>query len=142
RMAVALKPGMPFVFTFHHNELTAYASICVATLDAGLTCSATLPAPAEMGGSIHISGTGSSIIDSIFVCRTKGRVKRSRLASNAQELAELIRKDLEQLRAGGVAATRGDVRCIAAGHLSRLAIWHLRLSWDRHLPIIERINKV
>ena len=53
-MARALKPGAPLAFTYHHNKLEAYHSIGVAILDAGLTCSATLPCPAEMGGSIHI----------------------------------------------------------------------------------------
>ena len=71
-MAVALKPGAPLVFTYHHNKLDAYCAIGVAILDAGLVCSASLPCPAEMGGSIHIHGTASSIVDTVFVCRTSG----------------------------------------------------------------------
>src|SRR5207244_3420009 len=102
RMARALKRGMPLVFTFHHNSRAAYESVTVAILDSELTCSATLPSPAEMGGSIHISGTGSSIIDSIFVCRSTGRIKRSTLAANPSELADLVKNDLDQLRIGGV----------------------------------------
>jgi putative DNA methylase len=50
RMAKALKAGAPFVFTYHHNTIEAYFPIAVAILDAGLTCSASLPCPAEMGG--------------------------------------------------------------------------------------------
>ena len=72
RMAVALKPGSPLAFTYHHNDLNAYSPVAVAILDAGLTCSASLPCPAEMGASIHINGTGSSIIDTVFVCRSTG----------------------------------------------------------------------
>ena len=72
----ALKPGAPLAFTYHHNNLEAYHSIGVAILDAGLTCSASLPCPAEMGGSIHIFGTGSSIIDTVFVCRLNGKANR------------------------------------------------------------------
>ena len=71
-MARALKPGAPLVFTYHHNKLEAYQAIGVAILDAGLTCSASIPCPAEMGGSIHIHGTGSSIVDTVFVCRSTG----------------------------------------------------------------------
>lgn len=142
RMATALKPGAPLAFTFHHNALTAYESVAVAILDAGLTCSATLPSPAEMGGSIHIAGTDSSIIDSIFVCRSTGKVKRSTLSSDAVALSELVNRDLEQLQAGGVTVTRGDCRCIAAGHLSRLAIWHLRNTWQRELPVLSRLAVV
>lgn len=142
RMATALKPGAPLAFTFHHNAIEAYQSVAVAILDAGLTCSATLPSPAEMGGSIHIAGTDSSIIDSIFVCRSTGTVKRSTLASDADALCDVVSRDLEQLRAGGVTASRGDCRCIAAGHLSRLAIWHLRNSWQRELPVASRLAVV
>jgi putative DNA methylase len=57
RMAKALKPKAPLAFTYHHNKLDAYLAVGVAILDAGLTCSASLPCPAEMGGSIHIHGT-------------------------------------------------------------------------------------
>jgi hypothetical protein len=69
RISAALKPGGPFAFTYHHNDITAYFPIAVAMLDAGLVCSKVLPCPAEMGASIHIKGTASSTVDSIFVCR-------------------------------------------------------------------------
>ena len=72
KMAIALKPGAPLAFTYHHNKLDAYYPIAAAILDAGLTCSASLPCPGEMGASIHISGTDSSIIDTVFVCRSQG----------------------------------------------------------------------
>ena len=49
RMGQALKPGAPMAFTYHHNTLEAYFPLAVSILDAGLTCSATLPCPAEMG---------------------------------------------------------------------------------------------
>jgi adenine-specific DNA methylase len=60
-MAAALKPGGPLAFTFHHNKLEAYYAVGMAILDAGLVCTASFPCPAEMGGSIHIHGTTSSI---------------------------------------------------------------------------------
>ena len=66
-MSRALKRGAPLVLpSFHHNRLEAYLAVGVAILDAGLVCSATLPCPAEMGGSIHIHGTDSSIVDTVF----------------------------------------------------------------------------
>ncbi len=67
--AGALKSGAPFVFTFHHNDPNAYIPIVVAILDAGLDCTAALPVPAEMGASLHIARTKSSVLDSVFVCR-------------------------------------------------------------------------
>ena len=105
RMAQALKPGAPFVFTYHHNSLEAYYPIAVAILDAGLTCSASLPCPAEMGGSIHINKTGSSIIDTIFVCRVTGKVPRRWIVETPGDIANLMREDIERLRAGAVLPT-------------------------------------
>lgn len=142
RMGQALKPGHPFVFTFHHNKLEAYLPVAVAILDAGLACTAAIPAPAEMGASIHINGTGSSIIDTVFVCRSTGWVKRSTLADSAKELAVLAAEDLERLRAGGVKPTKGDTRCIVYGHMARLAIWHCRQDWDHNLPAARRLDRV
>jgi len=142
KMAAALKPGSPLAFTFHHNSLEAYQSVAVALLDARLTCSVTFPAPAEMGGSIHISGTGSSIIDTIFVCRSTGKIARRTLANDSSSLSQLVRTDLEQLRIGGVKPTRGDCRCIAAGHLTRLAVWNLKDHWQSEETVSNRLQAV
>jgi putative DNA methylase len=88
RMARALKPGAPMAFTFHHNRLEVYHAVGVALLDSGLVCSTTLPCPAEMGGSIHIHGTRSSIVDTVFVCRATGSTKKayfSKAATNCEK---------------------------------------------------------
>jgi len=142
RMANALKPGAPLAFTYHHNDLSTYYPVAVAILDAGLTCSASLPCPAEMGASIHISGTGSSIIDTVFVCRSTGAVPQKWLVDSPEGIADLVKQDLAHLRAGGVKPSRGDMRCIAHGHLVRLAIWHLRKGWKKSADIDRRIAAV
>ena len=142
RMAKALKPGAPLAFTYHHNTIEAYFPIAVAILDAGLTCSASIPCPAEMGGSIHINGTGSSIIDTIFVCRSTGKVPRRWIAESPEEIARLVLDDIQNLRAGKVMPTRGDIRCIALGHLMRLAIWRLKHLWDREKPAEEKLSSI
>jgi len=142
RMAKALRPGAPFAFTYHHNDLAAYYPVAVAILDAGLTCSASLPCPAEMGASIHISGTGSSIIDTVFVCRSTGAVPRRWLADSMEGVAELVKEDLARLRAGNVRPTRGDTKCIAYGHLIRLAVWNLRKTWNPSAEITKRLAAV
>jgi len=142
RMAQALKPSAPFIFTYHHNALEAYYPIAVAILDAGLTCSASLPCPAEMGGSIHINKTGSSIIDTVFVCRVTGKVPRRWIAETPADIANLVREDIEHLRAGAVLPTRGDVRCIIFGHIIRLAIWQLRRTWKPVMPVEEKLAAV
>jgi putative DNA methylase len=140
-MARALKPGAPLAFTFHHNRIEAYHAVGVALLDAGLTCSATLPCPAEMGGSIHIHGTGSSIVDSVFVCRTQGRTKRGQLFESFAELTEIVRIELAQLRIAGMKPSAGDIRCIVFGHLTRMATWRLRKDWSPALPTAARLDR-
>jgi putative DNA methylase len=142
RMAEALKPGAPLAFTYHHNDLAAYHPIAVAILDAGLTCSASLPCPAEMGASIHINGTGSSIIDTVFVCRSTGTVPRKWVVDTVEGISKLVKEDLAKLRAANVKPTAGDIRCIVYGHLIRLAIWNLRQAWDKSADINKRLSAV
>jgi adenine-specific DNA methylase len=141
-MARALKPGAPLAFTYHHNKLEAYQAIAVGILDAGLTCSAALPCPAEMGGSIHIHGTGSSIVDTVFVCRSTGATARQGLCETPDQLAALVANELDQLRAAGMKPTAGDVRCIVFGHVTRLAVWMLRPSWDASQPTAKKLALV
>ena len=132
RMAVLLKPGAPLAFTYHHNKAKAYAAVGVAILDAGLTCTASLPCPAEMGGSIHIHGTGSSIVDTVFVCREPGRVGWEPVLADPSGLLEVVHADVAALTAGECKPTPGDMRCIMLGHLTRVAVRELREGWDRY----------
>jgi putative DNA methylase len=142
RMAKALKPGSPLVFTYHHNAPYAYYPVAVAILDAGLTCSASLPCPSEMGASIHINGTGSSIIDTVFVSRSTGRFPRKWLPEDAEGLASIVEEDLHNLRLGEVGPTYGDLRCIILGHLTRLAIWNLRKEWHLETDTEKKLSAV
>ena len=142
KMARSLKPGNPLVFTYHHNKLEAYLPAAVAILDSGLTCSAAIPCPAEMGASIHINGTGSSIIDTVFVCRSTGRIARRSLADSPQMLAALVAEDLQNLREAELDPTQGDIRCIIFGHLIRLAVWSLRTNWDPSLKSADHMKAV
>ncbi|MEW6171449.1 MAG: hypothetical protein AB1510_00050 [Bacillota bacterium] len=139
-MAHALKPGAPLAFTYHHNTIDAYLPVIVAILDAGLTCSASIPCPSEMGASIHINGTGSSIVDTVFVCRSTGSVPRHLIVSKPEEIAKLVKNDLEHLRTGNLKPTRGDIRCIAYGHLARLAVWNLRKNWNLGISTPEKLR--
>ena len=138
-MAHALKSGRPLVFTYHHNRLDAYFPVAVAILDAGLVCTTTLPCPSEMGASIHISGTGSSVVDTVFICRSTGKITRRLLAQTTMEFTLLLTKDLEHLREGGLTPTRGDIRCIIFGHLIRMSIWNLHSTWDAGLSSPQKL---
>ena len=142
RSARALKPGAPLVFTYHHNRQEAYLAAGVAILDAGLTCSASLPCPAEMGGSIHIHGTASSILDSVFVCRDRGQTPRAWLFDDASALARIMASELAELRAAGMKPTAGDIRCAAFGHVTRMTIWRLRPKWNAMLPTETKLGLI
>jgi len=142
KMAHALKTGRPLAFTYHHNRLEAYYPVVVAILDAGLACTIALPCPAEMGASIHISGTASSVVDTVFVCRSTGVVSRQTLAKTAGEFAALVCVDLDKLRQGGLKPTQGDTRCIIFGHLVRMTVWNLRKAWQPALTATQKLETV
>jgi adenine-specific DNA methylase len=137
--AAALKAGAPFVFTYHHNELSAYAPLVVAVLAAGMTCTAVLPAPAEMGASLHINGTGSSVLDSVFVCRRSSEVPDKAVAP--EEIGAALVNDCTEMQAGGVRVSAGDVRCLANGRLTQVAIGVLGEQWDSNRNIEERLAR-
>jgi putative DNA methylase len=134
--ARALKPGSPLAFTFHHNKLEAYKAIGVAILDAGLTCTQAIPCPAEMGGSIHIHGTGSSIVDTVFVCRDLAERQE---AVPFDHLEALILVQLGQLESAGMKLTHGDIRCVTYGHITRLAVLTLYPEWDDEASMPEKL---
>jgi adenine-specific DNA methylase len=140
QMAKALKKGSPLVFTYHHNDLDAYLPIAVAILDSGLTCTASIPCPAEMGASIHIKGTKSSVIDSIFVCRSDDFLASRAIAISPKEISLLVEEDIAKLKGGKIKLTKGDILCIVYGHLIRLAIWFLRKNWNKDRSIQERLG--
>jgi len=138
----ALKPGGPFAFTYHHNDIEAYLPIAVALLEAGLVCTATLPCPAEMGASIHINGTKSSVMDTIFVCRTTGTIRASQFDTRQQAVSRLLRIDLEELQVAGLKPKVGDAHCLLLGHLVRLAVWQLRSVWPREASFTSKLQRV
>jgi len=142
KLGRALKPGAPLAFTFHHNSLEAYYSVAAAILDAGLTCSASLPCPAEMGASIHISGTDSSTIDTVFVCRTTGRIRKDLIAAGVESIAKLVQRDVRALESAGARVRVGDIRCIARGHIIRLVVWYLRKQWNRLACTSDKLASV
>ena len=139
-MSTGLKPGAPLAFTFHHNRIEPYHAVGVAILDANLACSATLPCPAEMGGSIHIHGTGSSIVDTIFVCRAEGGTREGQSFDDLEQLAGVMESELALLRDAGLKPSAGDIRCMVFGHLTRYAIGRLRTTWDRARPTADRLH--
>jgi adenine-specific DNA methylase len=138
RMTAALRPGAPLAFTYHHNRLEAYAPIAVAILDAGLICTAAIPCPAEMGASIHINGTGSSIMDTILVSR-KPPINEHPDPHNVP-IRVALQSDREQLKRAGIETTPGDERCILFGHATRSATERLRVTWRADRPTSQKLS--
>ncbi len=136
----ALKPGAPFVFTYHHNDVAAYAPLVVALLDAGLSCTAVLPAPGEMEASLHINGTGSSVLDSVFVSRREADEITPLPAT--EQFEQLLLEDLRKVATGGVRVSLGDARCLFSGHIARLCIEQLREGWNAEGPLEVRLERV
>jgi putative DNA methylase len=135
--ARALRPGAPFVFTYHHNDLSSYAALVVAVLDAGLVPITTLACPSEMRGSIHINSADSSRVDSIFVLR-KPPVKV--VGARAMPLNERLTVHVQNLVNAGLTVTNGDRRCIRHGLLAGDAMRALASIWDRPAPIADRMD--
>ena len=134
--AVALKPRAPFVFTCHHNDPAAYVAVVVAILDAGLDCTATLPAAAEMRASLHIMRTESSVLDSVFVCRSAESTHQARA-----DVRNMLEQDAAAMAAAGVKVSQGDIRCLASGHIARVAINGLRGEWDSGATLSDRMRR-
>jgi adenine-specific DNA methylase len=144
KMAEALKEGAPLVFTYHHNDPLAYAPLVVALLDAGLTCTAVLPTPAEMTASLHIAGTKSSILDSVFVCRDEAWVQGRHALGHlwSRPIDERVAQDTAKMAAAGYRCTPGDLQCLRAGHIASDAVRALATSWSSGEPLPQRLRRV
>jgi hypothetical protein len=46
------------------------------------------------------------------------------------------------MQAAGVRITLGDLKCLAAGHMARLAIDSLVPNWDAEVPLGQRMDRV
>ncbi len=135
----ALKPEAPFAFTYHHNSLDAYYPIAMAILDTGLACSEVLPCPGEMSASVHINGTESSVIDSVFVCR---KTRQAIKDGVGVPLNGRVKRDERLLEAAGLIPSDGDLRCIALGHLTMDAIHDLGVQWDNDRPTNAKLDEI
>jgi hypothetical protein len=95
-----------------------------------------------MGASIHINGTGSSVIDTVFVCRSSGTIRARDFEMAPKALERLLRKDVAKLEQAGHTASPGDATCMLLGHLTRLAVWQLRPTWQASGEIEEKLKQV
>lgn len=123
--ARALRPGGPFIFTYHHNDLSTYASLVVAALDAELVPITTFVCPTEMRGSVHIYGANASRLDTVFVLRKPP----ARVCAGVAGIEERLRTHIENLRSVGLTVTAGDRRCIRHGLIAEEVMRALAPTW-------------
>jgi len=118
--------------------------LTVGLLDAGLTCTAVLPAPGEMAASLHIAGTKSSILDSVFVCRDQAFVSQhaDQLPIQEESVDRLVERDAAAMAEADYRCTRGDLLCLRAGHIAAAVVRQLGPSWDAAAPLPERTERV
>jgi len=133
----ALKPGRPFAFTYHHNDLHSYAALIVAALDAGLVPVTTIACPSEMRGSIHINSADSSRVDTVFLFR-KPPVEV--IGDRDTPMNERLIEHVQNLVDAGLTVTNGDRRCIRHGLIAEEAMRALAPEWDASLPVAERMR--
>jgi hypothetical protein len=88
-----------------------------------------------MGASIHIKGTGSSIIDTIFVCR-----KTTMPADDKSIIFSNLRDDIIALLSAPYTPTKGDIRCMAYGHIIRHCINGLLKNWKNKISVEEKLR--
>lgn len=141
RAAEALKPGGMFAFTYHHNELGAYAPLVVACLDAGLRPSRLVACPSEMRASTHIRHRQAATLDAVFVLRKDDpSLDNSLLRPNASA-AGLAGARLRAMKRAGLTPTEADRRCMRHSAESIVAMARLTDSWDRTPSIEDRLKQ-
>lgn len=136
--SAALRSGGAFCFTYHHNELDAYAPLVVACLNAGLAPTALFACPSEMRASTHIHGRNASTVDSVFVLRKAPHSGVSRENFGDLDLARHIRARLDALRHAGIKTTAADRSCVRHAALAVRAMAQLASSWEA-LPAVDRL---
>lgn len=122
----ALKPGAPFCFTYHHNELDAYAPLVVACLNAGLVPTAVYACPSEMRSSTHIHQRNAATVDTLFVLRKPPVAVE---ASDDVFGDKGLRRHLAALRRVGLRPTDADRECLRSGQLAVRAMLELVPDW-------------
>jgi putative DNA methylase len=80
-------------------------------------------------------------VDTVFVCRSTGSVPHWFIDDRPVHIAAIVQKDLNDLTTV-FKPSPSDIRCIVHGHLTRLAIWHLRDGWDRTASTAIRMASV
>jgi adenine-specific DNA methylase len=119
-----LRDNGVLIFTFHHREPEAWATVLGAVLDAGFYVSALYPVQAEREFSLHIRDQEAIEYDSIIVCRKRlgnGRISWEQLEDQIHFQAA---ETLHQLQSESQGLSRADVSVIVLGKCLELYSKH------------------
>jgi adenine-specific DNA methylase len=139
--ATALKPSGAFIFTYHHNDLTAYAPLVVACLDAGLEPTRLYGCPSEMRASKHIYGRNASTVDTVFVLRKPPLPAGLFCAFSSVAVHTVVSARLAALRRAGMTPTSADRACVRHSVLAARAMAGLASSWDANAAATVRVAR-
>lgn len=124
-----LKDEGIFVFTFHHKETEAWASMLKPVLASGLYITAVYPIHSETRTPSHILGKRSISYDTIIVCRKRVEVS-SEVSWNSLKIQIYgeTKKMIERLLKTRPHLGEGDVKIIAMGKGLEL--------YSKHYPMV------
>ncbi len=137
--ARALKPEGVFAFTYHHNDLEAYAPLVVACLDAGLVPTKVFACPSEMRASTHIHGRYAATTDAVFVLRKPPLREPGAVDFVDVDVERHVAARVQALRRAGTAVNSADRACLRYATLAARAMARLADDW-RDLPPEERMG--
>lgn len=139
--ATALKPGGAFIFTYHHNDLEAYAPLVVACLDADLEPTRLYGCPSEMRASKHIHGRNASTVDTVFVLRKAPVPAELSDVFSVVAVGAVVGARLAALRRAGMKPTDADRACVRHSVLAARAMARLAAAWDPEDATSERVDR-
>jgi adenine-specific DNA methylase len=137
--AAALKPGCAFIFTYHHNDLDAYAPLVVACLDAGLEPTRLYGCPSEMRASKHIHGRHAATVDTVFVLRKAPVPTALSGKFGTVAIGTVVAARVAALRRAGMRPTDADRACLRHSVLAAQAMSWLGGDWEPEDDVAERV---
>ena len=93
-----------------------------------------------MAASLHIAGTSSSVLDSVFVCRRRDDRVTHAGDTGDHDIRAALSSDLDSMSDAGLLPRQGDVRCLLAGQIAAHTIRMLAPEWVRSDPLERRME--
>lgn len=119
------------VFTFHHRETEAWASVLQSVLNAGFYVSAIYPVRAEMETSTHIWAKGNIEYDMIIVCRKRLEETEPRSwRAIEDEIYFRVEEIIKDLESSQKRLSPGDLFAVTMGKCLEI--------YSRHYPYVMR----